>query len=153
MGLNYEKHKEWLHTPNGRASTLLNAYNHKDIAANREKGDLTAKWIVENIFTKPCAHCGKEGWQIIGCNHLDNDKPHTTDNVEPCCMECNNKLNWSNKSKTVLQKDLESDEVVASFSSANEAARKLGIYQSGISNCCNGVYRTYKGYKWSYKPL
>ena len=52
---------------------------------------MTTAWILENIFTKPCAHCGKEGWDVIGCNRLDNSKPHTMDNVEPCCFDCNRK--------------------------------------------------------------
>lgn len=76
-------------SPIGRASNLVNAYNNMDIKANRGKGDLSAKWVVENIFSKPCAHCGKEGWQVIGCNRIDNTRPHTKDNVEPCCFECN----------------------------------------------------------------
>ena len=84
-----KQQKEYRQTPMGRASYLLSNYNQADKKQNRGQGDLTAKWIVENIFTKPCAHCGKTGWDIIGCNRLDNSKPHTMDNVEPCCLECN----------------------------------------------------------------
>lgn len=84
--------KNWCYKPIGRACSLLSAYNQADMLYNRGKGDLTAKWIVENIFSKPCAHCGKEGWKIIGCNRLDNTKPHSKDNVEPCCRDCNLKL-------------------------------------------------------------
>ena len=81
---------EWRrNTKLGRARSLLNAYNQADESRGRGKGDLTPKWIVENIFTKPCAHCGVTGWDIIGCNRLDNSKPHTKDNVEPCCFKCN----------------------------------------------------------------
>lgn len=75
-----------------RASYLRSVYNQLDLKNGRGKGDLTTKWIIENIFSKPCAHCGKTGWQIIGCNRLNNDLPHTMDNVEPCCLECNLKL-------------------------------------------------------------
>lgn len=75
-----------------RASNLISAYNQTDKKYNLGKGDLTAKWIVDNIFTQPCKYCGKTGWKIIGCNRLDNSKPHTMDNVEPCCAECNKKL-------------------------------------------------------------
>lgn len=83
---------EYYNTPIGRAKYLLNSYNTTDIIKGRGKGDLTPEWIVENIFTKPCAHCGKEGWNVIGCNRLNNSKPHTKDNVEPCCWECNSRL-------------------------------------------------------------
>ena len=75
-------------TPMGRANELLRRYIKMDEIKNRGKGDLTTKWIVENIFSKPCAHCGKIGWDVIGCNRLDNSKPHTKDNVEPCCWDC-----------------------------------------------------------------
>ena len=89
---NAEYYKEYRKTPIGRASNLISSYNQQDRINNRGRGDLIAKWVVENILFKPCAHCGKEGWQIIGCNRLDNSKPHTMDNVEPCCWSCNSKL-------------------------------------------------------------
>lgn len=84
--------KERQHNPIYRAKSLLCNYNRRDRNNGLGKGDLTAQWIIENIFSKPCVHCGKEGWDIIGCNRLDNNKPHSKDNVEPCCKECNNKL-------------------------------------------------------------
>ena len=43
-------------TPLGRAANLLGQYKRMDNEANRGKSDLTNKWIVENIFSKPCAH-------------------------------------------------------------------------------------------------
>lgn len=84
-----EYDKQYRKTPMGRASHLLMAYNQSDKKHNRGKGNLTAEWIVENIFSKPCTHCGISGWEVIGCNRIDNDKPHTKDNVEPCCGKCN----------------------------------------------------------------
>ena len=151
MGLNYEKHKEWLHTQNGRASTLLNAYNTMDKKHNRGKGDLTPKWIVENIFTKPCAHCGIEGWNVIGCNRINNDLPHTKDNVEPCCKECNDMLHKKEIEKIVYQ--YKDDELIAKWSSAKEAAKQLGFSQGNIWACCNGLRKTHKGFRWSCEPL
>ena len=91
--------KEYFKTPIGRASYLLNTYNQSDKKTGRGKGNLTAKWIVDNIFTKPCTHCGKTGWYIIGCNRLDNSKPHTMDNVEPCCYNCNCKISGGRPKK------------------------------------------------------
>ena len=87
------------HPIESRAVYLLSNYKRNDKRHNRGEGDLTSQWIIENIFTKPCVHCGKEGWQIIGCNRLDNSKPHTMDNVEPCCMDCNNELNYKERRK------------------------------------------------------
>ena len=87
-----EYQREWRKTPIGRATMLLSSYNQADKNMGRGQGDLTPEWIVENIFTKPCVHCGETDWRKIGCNRLDNSKPHTTDNVEPCCGKCNQLL-------------------------------------------------------------
>lgn len=88
-----EERSEWQKwyntTQNGRAHKLITGYNLSDKKYLRGKGDLTAQWIVENIFSKPCAHCGETDWHKLGCNRLDNTKPHTKDNVEPCCLKCN----------------------------------------------------------------
>lgn len=104
--------KELRSTPIGRAKMLLYSYNKMDRDRGLPHGDLTAEWIEENIFTKPCAHCGITGWDIIGCNRLDNSKPHSIDNVEPCCPTCNNRLNaydthQKKKAKKQEEEDLE----------------------------------------------
>lgn len=76
-----------------RAYVILHEYNRADELNNRGEGDLTPEWIVDNIFSKQCAHCDETDWHKIGCNRLDNSKPHTMDNVEPCCKKCNSKRN------------------------------------------------------------
>lgn len=86
-------------TPIGRATHLLTSYRHSDKISNRGECTLTAQWIVDNIFSQPCSHCGKTGWNIIGCNRLDNSKPHTPDNVEPCCFDCNRRYGGRTKRK------------------------------------------------------
>lgn len=91
--------REWRKTKYGRASQLLDGYKYKDRLYNRGEVDFDAQWIVDNIFSKPCAHCGETDWTKIGCNRLDNSKPHTKDNVEPCCLDCNNKLNYDERRK------------------------------------------------------
>ena len=98
-----EYKKIWRKTTlSGRADMLLQAYRQKDKKVGRGDCDLTAKWIEENILVKPCAHCGETDWTKIGCNRLDNSKPHTMDNVEPCCLDCNNKLNYEERKKCKL---------------------------------------------------
>ena len=97
-----EEHKEYMkeyrNQPIRRAYDLVCAYNSTDKKHNRGQGDLTKEWLLENILMKPCAHCGKVGWDVIGCNRLDNSKPHSKDNVEPCCEECNKRL-WYNRNR------------------------------------------------------
>lgn len=87
--------KEYRATKMGRAGMLLQRYKARDREKGRGECDFDAKWIVENILSKPCAHCGETDWHKIGCNRLDNSKPHTKDNVEPCCGKCNIQLGWS----------------------------------------------------------
>ena len=125
-------------------------YNAKDAEYNRGKGDLTYTWIVENILNKPCAHCGKTGWDVIGCNRLDNTKPHTMDNVEPCCVDCNNKLAAKEKAiafgKMIDQIDRITGEVLASYKSVREAVRLTNFSRTPILYAANGGY--FKKGKW-----
>lgn len=153
----------WVNSPRGRANHLLGTYNLNDKKYNRGKGDLTVDWIVDNIFTQPCAHCGKIGWDIIGCNRLDNSLPHTKDNVEPCCVECNRKLGnlelSIKRSLPVNQIDPKTGEIIKTWNSAKEAGRN-GYSYGNIRNCCNGGFykkgkwvnvTQHKGYFWEYK--
>lgn len=84
-----EYQKQYYQTPIGRAIHLVNGYKQADKKYNRGKGDLTAQWIIDNIFTSKCSYCGKNDWAELGCDRIDNTKPHTMDNVVPCCEECN----------------------------------------------------------------
>lgn len=142
-----EYREKWFKTPIGRAWNLVSAYNEADKKGGRGKGDLTAKWIVENIFTKPCAHCGKTGWDVIGCNRLDNSKPHTKDNVEPCCRECNTHYG----KKKIYQYTLD-DKLVNTYNSFKEC-ETVGFCRSSIYRVIKGLFKQYKGYKWSFEPL
>lgn len=83
--------KEWRKTPIGRANKLLYLYKKSDQNTNKGECTLTAQWIVENIFSQPCHYCGESDWHKIGCDRIDNSKPHTPNNVVPCCARCNNK--------------------------------------------------------------
>ena len=74
---------EYDSTPMGRAKYLLRNYRREDKKYNRGECNLDVGWIIENIFSKPCTHCGETDWHKLGCNRLDNSKPHTKDNVEP----------------------------------------------------------------------
>ena len=86
--------KTYKNTPMGRAQGQIQQYKFMD----RRNGfgdviDFNAKWIVDNIYTKQCAHCDESDWHKLGCNRIDNTKGHTVDNVEPCCFHCNCVLN------------------------------------------------------------
>lgn len=152
---NYERYlenqKAYRKTPMGRADILIKNYKKKDKKYGRGNGDLTPTWVVENILFKPCAHCGKTGWKIIGCNRLDNSKPHTKDNVEPCCKECNDKL--AKPPRQIDQIDIITGEIIHRWSSITECIENG--FQSVKRYCEHKNIRkeTYKGYKWLYVPL
>ena len=59
-------------------------------------------------------------------------------------------LNSPKFSKSVLQLDINTEQIIAKYPSAREAARQLNINSSCISMCCNGKLKTYKGFKWQY---
>ena len=86
-----ERQAEYNATQIGRAKYLIGGYRRKDKKYNRGECTLTAQWLVDNIFNKPCRYCGESDWRKIGCDRIDNSKPHTIDNVVPCCSECNKK--------------------------------------------------------------
>ncbi len=142
--------KRYRNTIYGKANKLVHVYNELDRKYNRGKGDLTPQWLIENILTKSCVHCGESDWRKLGCNRLDNSKPHSKDNVEPCCRECNLGL-VGHETKQVYQYTLDGN-LVKIWKSSMECSRN-GFTQSSISQCCNGKLKQHKGYKWSYKPL
>lgn len=151
---NYDKEWNEKHPMVRAAYNRIHSHNQNDTKYGRGKGNLTVEWYVENILSKPCVHCGETDWRKLGCNRIDNSKPHTIDNVEPCCRKCNMILgNKDIKSKRVDQIDSVTGEIIKSFQSAREASRQLGFNQSNISSCCRGDKTKYKGYKWLYTPL
>lgn len=134
-----EYNRKYANTPYGRAIKLAYNYKRHDSEKNREGNNLTPQWIYGNILFKPCAHCGKTGWDVIGCNRLDSSEPHTMDNVEPCCEDCNRDLNYEENKKGVCVHSLDG-ELLWEFDSISECANELGIGYGVVSSCCNNKY-------------
>lgn len=93
-------------------------------------------------------------------NHKDEDKTNNkVENLEWCTNEYNHNYGTRNLraggglngigSKQVYQITI-GGKLVNIWPSAMECGRN-GFSQSGISACCNGKLKTYKGYKWYYK--
>ena len=74
-----------------RARKLAYHYHWHDINTYNFdcEADIEGEWIVDNIFSKECVYCGENDWRKLGCDRIDNSKPHTMDNVVPCCKRCN----------------------------------------------------------------
>lgn len=77
-------------TKRGRANNLLQSYKQNDRKQNRGKCTLTPSWIVDKIFSSSCVYCGESDWHKLGCDRINNNLPHTEDNVVCSCWNCNN---------------------------------------------------------------
>lgn len=88
-----EYNKQYKQTPMGRAANLVYSYKRKDKQHNRGECTLTTKWVLDNIFTSKCIYCGESDWKQLGCDRIDNNLPHTEDNVVCCCYKCNTERN------------------------------------------------------------
>lgn len=84
-----EYNEQYYKTKIGRASNLANSYSQMDKISGREECTITKEWIVENIFSSKCIYCGEDDWTKLGCDRIDNSKPHTPDNVVCSCGKCN----------------------------------------------------------------
>lgn len=154
------KCRRYSKTPMGRAHILAENYFKKDkkyglVKEEKPPNYVTSKWIYDNILFKICPYCGKSDWKIMGCNRIDDFKPHTIDNVEPCCKDCNPKQPrpTGRKSKpkmwiSVDQIDPISGDVIRHWKSASEAEDVCGFLHSKISDCCNGKRKTHGGFIW-----
>lgn len=142
-----ERRKAWRNTPYGRATYLVTDYKKMDMLNGFGKNscNLTPQWIVDNIFSQPCKYCEKKGWKIVGCNRIDNSKPHTMDNVEPCCKECNVEL--VHPKKKLAKINPETKEIVEIFESYMDARRNGYTHADSVAN---GKRKQEKGYIFEY---
>lgn len=85
-----EYKKEWAQTKEGKASSRLHKYKLMDKKYCGGGTTLTRQWIIDNIFSgQKCYYCGNDNWKELGCDRIDNSKPHTPDNVICSCGVCN----------------------------------------------------------------
>ena len=90
---NLERANKKYTTVYGRAYILSKRYEQTDMDANRGKSTITPDWIIGNIFASKCYWCGETDWKQLGCDRIDNTKPHTPDNVICSCGKCNRERN------------------------------------------------------------
>ena len=80
---------EYLKTPYGRATHLVSRYKYSDIEKGRDGFSLTPVWVLNHIFSSTCVYCGDSDWKHLGCDRIDNTKPHTPENCVCSCGVCN----------------------------------------------------------------
>lgn len=79
----YRKTKKYI------AMSRARDYKRLDMEHGRGESTLTSEWILNNILNSKCHYCGETDYHKLGCDRIDNSKPHTEDNVVCCCRRCN----------------------------------------------------------------
>lgn len=147
--------EQYYNTLTGRAKQMIHHYVRADKLANRigdelPKDYIDVEWVMEQI-QNGCTYkdvCGTTDWRKTGLNRIDVTLPHTKTNCEPCCWDCNKRIEYERKKKLIDQIDCVTGEVIASFPSVNDAAKFINDNHSNISSCCSGKRLTVKGYIW-----
>ena len=85
-------------------------------------------------------------------NHKDENKSNNcVENLEWCDAKYN--MNYGTRNERAakkLSKPVYCEELDRVFDGARQAARELGLHNSGIISCCKGKYKTTGGYHWRY---
>ena len=77
-------------TMDRKANALSQDYRYADNGRGfNTENNVDGKWIEENIYTSRCVYCGDSNWKHLGCDRIDNSRPHTADNVVCSCGICN----------------------------------------------------------------
>lgn len=107
---------------------------------------LVAEAFIPNWFDDPCV------------NHIDENKENNNvENLEWCDTKHNDNHGTRNirisekLSKPVLQYT-KGGELVREWNSITEAERN-GFSSGDIWSCCNGRYKSHKGFIWKYKEV
>lgn len=146
--LRWATHKENMNNPLTKKKMSENYANFKG-----ENHPMYGKHHSEETRKK----MSKNHVDIKGENHPFYGKHHTEETKRKMSEAKKGKYcgEKNHRSKSVVQIDPNTNEVVNIYFSASEVAKQTGFNQGAISQCCNGKYsrpgnNIYKGFKWMY---
>ena len=95
---------------------------------------------------------GENHANFKGENHPFYGKHHTEETKRKMSEAKKGKYcgEKNHRSKSVVQIDPNTNEIVNTYSGTSEVARQTGFKQSAISECCRGKRKLYKGFKWMF---
>ena len=109
--------------------------------------------IASNFIAKP-----KDLGPKLYVKHIDGNKENNAienllwDRRETTNKRVANKAEHRLKNRRVYQYDKNTMNLIRVYKSTSDAAR-YGFDSSGISRCCNGIYKQHKGFVFSYAKL
>lgn len=124
-------------------------------SANNDKTKKTLK-LVHRLVAQAFIPNNDPSKTLI--NHKDeNKRNNSVANLEWCTYKYNanygtrNERVGKSKSKPILQLDMKTRLIIATYSSIMEAGLSTGINRSNISKAAKGKYKTAGGYGWKYQ--
>lgn len=132
----------------------MNEIRHKISIANKGRKrseELKKQWSKAHKGKYPSEETRKKLSKVRKGEKNPNYGKHWSEEAKKIFSEKNS--NHPSYSKSVLQIDINTNEVIAEFPSTREIERQFGFLHSNISKCCNGKpkYKTAYGYIWKYK--
>lgn len=150
-----ERKKQYYNTLRGWSNAIVKHCIEADLKAKRIEVELPkdyvdVEWTMEQI-QKGCAHkdiCGTTDWKEVGLNRIDNSLSHVKSNCEPCCWECNHRLNAEDLSTPIIE--IKDDGTTVEYGSIRKCFKSHGK-SSGLYDAINGkndhYYKTSQFYK------
>lgn len=163
-----EKHKEYRHTKKGLITKIYSCQKLHSERRGHNPPDYTKQELKEWCFSQKLFHELYDNWKANGFQKNDVPSCDRTDDYQGYSLDRLQLMTWkenrdkghrdiengvNNKhSKAVVGVNIKTGEVLE-FYSTREAARKTGINQGCLSQCCvgNPRYKQVGGYVWKHK--
>lgn len=143
--------KEMKQVKNSKNGYMQVTINNKTVYVHR----LVAQNFIPNPYNKPCINHIDENRQnndvsnIEWCTYKENCNHGTHNEKLSKSIKSLNKIGRKNpRARGVIGINIENGEML-SYECITDAEHD-GFKRQSICHCCNGKYKTHKGYKWYY---